>query len=414
RALKDLGAMLRAADVPVVVMTGMKDPATGEAAIGVGAQDVLLKSEVNPVMLQRSVLYAIERHAHQVALRAANATLLEARGRFQRGFDAAPIGMALVGLDGVFMEVNPALREMVDYEGPQLLALSVRDLVHIDDLEAFDAAFSRLGRGEVPTFQAEYCLIARGDRRVQALVAAAMVDDASHRPAYVIVQAEDITARKDAEARLVHQALHDPLTGLPNRLLFQDRLEHALARLARRHESVGVFYVDLDEFKVINDTLGHERGDELLAEIGRRLTSVVRASDTVARIGGDEFVVLAEGLSGRDEVCEIAMRILVAVGAPARLAEAEVVPSVSVGVALATERHRTPALLLSEADRAMYRAKDRGKSCFEIFDAFGATVTAHVPGGRHEQVHDGVTPHLSEGPRATSPAGGEDGSVYLG
>ena len=162
--------------------------------------------------------------------------------------------------------------------------------------------------------------------------------------------------------------LHDPLTGLPNRLLFEDRLEHALAHLDRRHESVGVFYIDLDELKVVNDTHGHERGDDLLAEIGRRLSGVVRTSDTVARVGGDEFVVLAEGLSGRDDVAGIAQRILAVVAAPARLAEADVVPSVSVGVALACERDRPPALLLSEADAAMYRAKDQGKGCYEISD----------------------------------------------
>lgn len=379
--LDGLTAVLRTCDVPVVVMTGSNDPAVGEAAVGMGAQDFLFKTEVTPVVLQRAILYAMERHAHQAALRRANATLFEARARFQRAFDSAPIGMALVGLDASFMELNPALVEMVGYDGLDLLAMGARGLVHVDDLEDFDGAFSRLSRGELRSFRAEYVLVARGDRRICALVAAAIVDDASHRPAYVILQVEDITARKDAEARLVHQALHDPLTGLPNRLLFRDRFEHALARLGRSPGWAGVFYVDLDEFKVVNDTLGHERGDELLAEVGRRLTSVVRPSDTVARIGGDEFVVLAEGLSGRDEVCAMAARILVAVSAPARLADVEMVPSVSVGVALATERHRVPAQLLREADTAMYRAKDLGKGRFQMFDALGGGLSARALSG---------------------------------
>ena len=369
KGLKGVRALRRAApDVPIVVLTGLDDSAVGETAVRNGAQDFLVKSEFNAVTLRRSLLYAIERHGHQTALRVANATLLEARARFQRAFDSAPIGMALVALDGTFLEVNPALREMLDYPGPQLLSMGIRDLVHPEDRGAFEGAFTQMSRGGPATLRAEHRLIAAGARPVWALVAAAIVDDVMGRPAHVIVQAEDITARKDAEARLVHQTLHDPLTGLPNRLLFQDRLEHALARLDRRHESVGVFYIDLDEFKVVNDTLGHERGDELLAEVGRRLGAVVRPSDTVARIGGDEFVVLAEGLSGREEAAEIAGRVLVAVAAPVRLAEADFVPSVSIGVALATERHRTPALLLSEADTAMYRAKDLGKGRFEIFD----------------------------------------------
>jgi diguanylate cyclase (GGDEF)-like protein/PAS domain S-box-containing protein len=379
KGLKSVRAVLgHATDVPVVVLTGLDDGAVGEEAVRIGAQDFLVKAELNATSLRRSLRYAIERHGHQTALRVAHATLSEARARFQRAFDSAPIGMALVALDGTFLDVNPSLREMLGYPGRQLLSMSIRDLLHAEDIDAFDATFHQLGRGGEATFRAECRFVALGDRPVWALVAAAIVDDVVGRRAHVVVQAEDITARKDAEARLVHQALHDPLTGLPNRLLFQDRLEHALARLDRRHESVGVFYVDLDAFKVINDSFGHERGDQLLAEVAQRLHRVVRPSDTVARIGGDEFVVLAEGLSGRDEAAEIAARVLSAVASPIVLGDGEVVTSVSVGVALATERHRAPSLLLSEADRAMYRAKDLGKGRFEIFDAQLGPATGHV------------------------------------
>ncbi len=426
KGLKGVRALLKAsADVPVVVLTGLPDAAVGEAAVRIGAQDFLVKSELNAASLRRSVLYAMERHSQQVALKVANTTLLEARARLQRGFDSALIGMALVGLEGRFSEVNPSLQEMLGYSGPKLLSMGFRDLVHAGDVEPFDAVFTQLGRGESATFRTECRLLASGGREVWALVAGATVDEVAGGRAEIIVQVEDVTARKVAEAWLVHQTLHDALTGLPNRLLFEDRLEHAMAGLGRRHESVGVFYIDLDEFKVVNDTLGHERGDSLLAEIGRRLSAVVRPSDTVARIGGDEFVVLAEGLSGREEAAEIAGRIVVAVAAPARLADSEVFPSVSVGVALATERHRTPTLLLGEADTAMYRAKVLGKGRFEVFDALAVSAAPGVSAGPHpscgaelEQWHPPGGAGAPEPPQGTSPAPAPsddlDACLYLG
>ncbi len=295
------------------------------------------------------------------------AALLEAKTRFQNAFDSAPTGMALIELDGHFMEVNPALIEMLGFQGPQLLAMSVSDLVHIDDVEQFRDAFDHLGDRR-QAFRLECRLIGIDEREVWALVSGATVDDAIGRHTHSIVQAEDITSRKVAEARLVHQTLHDPLTGLPNRMLLQDRLEHALARLDRTIDSVGVLYIDVDRFKVINDTLGHARGDELLAEIGRRLIDVVRPSDTVARLGGDEFVILVENLAGRDDVSAVAERIRRSMRTPVRLGGTDVVVQVSIGIALATDRHREPEPLLREADMAMYRAKECGKDRYEIFD----------------------------------------------
>jgi diguanylate cyclase (GGDEF)-like protein len=273
--------------------------------------------------------------------------------------------------------------------------MGFRDLVHPGDIRSFDAVFNQLGKGGSTTFRADCRLLAAGGREVWALVAGATLEAVAGGRAEVIVQVEDVTARKVAEAWLVHQTLHDALTGLPNRVLFQDRLEHALAGLDRRHGSVGVFYIDLDEFKAVNDTLGHEHGDALLAEIGRRVSAVVRPSDTVARLGGDEFVVLAEGLSGPEEAAEIAGRIVVAVAAPARLAGSEITPSVSVGVALATERHRTPTLLLSEADTAMYRAKLLGKGRFAVFEEPAVSPAPDVPSGA------GPAPRCLPGARVT-------------
>ena len=358
-----------AAHVPLVVLTGLNDSAVGEDAVRLGVQDFLVKSELTGPTFQRSVRYAIERHRQQAAISEANTAVQKARARFQRAFDSAPTGMALVRLDGHFTEVNPRLVEMVNYLEPQLLAMFIHDVVHVDDLEAFALGLKRLVEGDRDpgVFRAECRLVGLADRQVWALISVAVVDDGDGQAAYVIVQAEDITTRKDAEARLVHQTLHDPLTGLPNRLLLQDRIEHALNRLDRA-ESIALFYLDLDRFKLINDTLGHGHGDALIVEVGRRLCGVVRPGDTVARLGGDEFVVLAENLYGRDDAVSIAERLRTVLRASIALGGVEIVPSASIGVAFATERHKTPELLLREADTAMYRAKERGKDRFEIFD----------------------------------------------
>ena len=163
-----------------------------------------------------------------------------------------------------------------------------------------------------------------------------------------------------------HQSLHDSLTGLPNRTLLFDRIEHAFARAERFGFGVAVLLLDVDGFKTVNDSLGHQAGDELLVEVGSRLTEVVRASDTVARLGGDEFVVLAE-VESDEEAFEIAERIASVWEQPFAVASGEVYCSASVGIAVRRES-QAPAKMLREADAAMYRAKERGRGRSELFD----------------------------------------------
>jgi diguanylate cyclase (GGDEF)-like protein len=172
--------------------------------------------------------------------------------------------------------------------------------------------------------------------------------------------------RERSEAHMRHQSLHDALTGLPNRALLFDRIEHAFARAQRFDSSVAVLLLDVDGFKTVNDSLGHQAGDELLVEVGSRLQDVVRASDTVARLGGDEFVVLAE-VDSHEEAFEIAERIATVWEQPFAVASGEVFASASVGIAVGRES-QAPAKMLREADAAMYRAKERGRGRSEIFD----------------------------------------------
>ena len=182
-------------------------------------------------------------------------------------------------------------------------------------------------------------------------------------------QAQEINQFPKKLDLLTRQAFQDPLTTLPNRALFMDRLAHALARTERRPQHVAVLFLDIDRFKVINDSLGHGVGDQVLGELSRRLADCVRPEDTIARLGGDEFAILLEDLDDAEGATAVAERVAKALEVPFLLEGREVVVTMSVGVALNTRRPISPEELLRDADLAMYRAKGKGKNRYEVFDA---------------------------------------------
>ena len=202
----------------------------------------------------------------------------------------------------------------------------------------------------------------------ETTVRAFSTDDVNFLQSVANVLAAAIERRR-SEAETRHQALHDPLTGLPNRALFRDRLQHALAR-ARRHDgTLAVLFLDVDNFKVVNDSLGHEAGDELLTALAPRLAEAVRSGDTVARFGGDEFVLLCEEVADEQEAIEIAQRVKACFARPLQIAGGEHYVTASIGVALPSAGHDGPESLLRDADAAMYQAKERGRARYEVFDA---------------------------------------------
>lgn len=198
-------------------------------------------------------------------------------------------------------------------------------------------------------------------------------------PVGVLASTRDITTLKAAEAALAHQATHDPLTGLANRWLVLDRLHAALARAARLPGHTALFFVDLDHFKVVNDTLGHKVGDRALVEVARRLQAVARNEDTVGRLAGDEFVVICERVPDDESVADIARRIVTALATPIDVAGAAPTVSASVGVALAGDGSIGSSALLARADGAMYEVKRHGRNGFRI--ARPASERAATPAG---------------------------------
>jgi diguanylate cyclase (GGDEF)-like protein/PAS domain S-box-containing protein len=240
--------------------------------------------------------------------------------------------------------------------------------IHPDDRDAAIAAYEAHWLTGEP-LRAEYRMIARDGAEVWVRDEAyAMADDTRSGRRVSQGLLVDTTDRKRLESKLIHDALHDPLTGLANRVLLRDHLERALARHGRTPGTVALLFVDLDDFKQVNDRFGHAAGDQILCQVAERLAAAVRADDVVGRQSGDEFAVLLDRVLGEDEAVVAAERILRELRRPIQLGARSVVVGGSIGIAVAVERDATTEDLLIQADAAMYAAKRAGKSTFAVFD----------------------------------------------
>jgi diguanylate cyclase (GGDEF)-like protein/PAS domain S-box-containing protein len=292
--------------------------------------------------------------------------LREAHERFRSAFENAPIGMALSDLEGRVIKANPALGSIVGRRSEDLVGTLVIDLTHPDDRETTAAELKRLSSSDAGGYQMEKRYVHSEGHEVWVSVSASCVRDEQGEPLYFIGQVEDIHERRALRERLAYAAIHDPLTGLPNRELFMDRLEVALRRSERGRRDLTVIFLDLDRFKLINDSLGHDLGDQVLRAVANRLGAVMRASDTLARFGGDEFTVLCEEVSEEGDALEVADRLVAAMSQPLMLEECELFVSLSVGIAF-SHPGDSAGEMLRNADIAMYRAKERGPSRIEIY-----------------------------------------------
>jgi diguanylate cyclase (GGDEF)-like protein/PAS domain S-box-containing protein len=301
--------------------------------------------------------------------RRAEAELREAQERFRSAFEHAPIGMALMTLDGRLFRVNRAMVQIVGRSTDELLRATLRDLTHPDDHESCAEGLGRLLSGEVPSSQLEIRYIHHEGHPVWVSLSTSIVRDVNGNPLYFVGQLEDITERRASGEALAHQAIHDPLTGLPNRMLFVDRLGRELSRAASLRSRVAVLFLDLDRFKVVNDSLGHSAGDRLLVAVADRLSGAMRPDDVVARFGGDEFTVLCQNVTSVETAELIAERLAEVIAKPVALVEGEVFVTASIGIAISDGQNETPETLLRNADAAMYRAKELGRDRAELFAA---------------------------------------------
>ena len=328
----------------------------------------------------------IERHADGTARKVWGATLdvtqreeatralAAGEQHFRVAFDNAPIGMSMISLlpgqEGRYLRANDAFCAMLGYSPDEITSLDLQTLTHPGDLERTLDLFHRVSRGETRSVSVEKRYLHRDGRSVHAWVTSAVAQDAEGGPLFLISHAMDMTDRRKERAELERLALTDTLTGLANRTLLGDRLDQALARLDRRPGACAFLLLDVDRFKLVNDSLGHQVGDQLLVEVASRLEAVVRADSTVARLGGDEFVVLTEGLDRPEDVHPVTQRLLEVLRRPYTLEGSQdtLVATVSIGISFATTADRSPTDIYREADLALYRAKDSGRDQYAVFD----------------------------------------------
>lgn len=319
--------------------------------------------------VEMSIQQAEQAEASAKIMEAQSEALRESEERFRSAFDHAPIGIGLVAPSGQFLKANRAMTEILGYSEEDFLATDFQSITLPDDLGLTLVKVHEVLGGKIANCQMEQRYIHKTGRTVWTSWSVSAAEETQARQRNLIFQIQDITDKKSAEEKLQHDATHDALTGLPNRLLFMNSLDRALER--RRLVDgyrVSVLFIDLDRFKYVNDSLGHLIGDELLKEIAVRLRECLRPSDLVARLGGDEFTILVEGTYDVNEVTRIASRIQQKFKIPFDLRGHEVYSSASIGILHATEKHSASEDVMRDADTAMYQAKRAGKARHEVFD----------------------------------------------
>ena len=297
--------------------------------------------------------------------RASAERLARAQSMFRSAFESAPIGMLLAGPDGRLYEVNAAFAHMLGYAPDEVEGRMMTDLLTPHEHAVHSATLRACLADDGGTWSTELVFVDRNGRRVVTTTSGRQVDGGPSGP-MVICQILDVTVARHTADQLAWSTTHDPLTGLPNRVHFVTALDDTLAA-ADPATTVGVLFVDLDRFKLVNDSLGHRAGDELLRVAARRITAAVRAGDVVARFGGDEFTILVHG-DDEAAVLAVAERVQAALAEPVKLESGDLYLTASVGLTCAVPGD-AGEVLIRDADAAVHRAKDRGRNRIERFDA---------------------------------------------
>jgi diguanylate cyclase (GGDEF)-like protein/PAS domain S-box-containing protein len=353
---------------PIILLTGLDDRDVDLEAMKAGAADYLVKGQFGGPLLERSIRYAI---GFAVARQRTLEALRRSEERYALAVRGANDGLWDWDLTTSRIYYAPRWKSMLGYDEDQIGDSPEEWLgrVHPLDAERVRAEIATHCDGQTSQLQTEHRMLHDDGTYRWVLSRGLVVRDADGRAVRMAGSQTDITQRKVAEDRLYYDAFHDTLTGLPNRALLIDRLGRAILR-KKRHEEYrfAVLFLDLDGFKVINDSLGHQTGDQLLIAISRRLEACVRGGDTVSRLGGDEFIILMDDIEEPSDVFRMADRVLEELQTPFILNGHEMATSASIGIALSELSYDRAEDLLRDADIAMYKAKSRGKSGHVIFD----------------------------------------------
>ncbi len=354
-----------APNIPLLLLTCLVDDTLPLQAIREGAQDYMAKTELSGALLSRSIRYAIERKRIEEALRVS-------QERYSLAVQGANDGIWDWDLISNRIYYSPRWKSMLGYEDREILDLPDEWFrrIHPEDIQKVRAALAAHYQGRDEHFESEYRIQHKEKNYLWMLTRGLVIRDATGKATRLAGSQTDITSRKNAEERLQFNAFHDDLTGLPNRALFMDRLSLALERKKRRQGyKFAVLFLDLDHFKVINDSLGHPIGDKLLVACARIQEGNIRSVDTVSRLGGDEFVILLDDIRDVNYAQEVAERIQTGLKSPIHLDGHNVVVSASIGIVPSTLEHDNPEDILRDADTAMYRAKTLGRACHSLFEA---------------------------------------------
>lgn len=357
-------ALERGCRTPMVLLTGQGDYEVDVEAMQSGASDYLVKGQLDTPLLERTIQHSVERARVLEELR-------QSEERYALAVSGASDGIWDWNLKTDEIYFSPRWKTMLGLEEDE-----VGDdpeewfgRIHDEDREHVEASLKDHLEGETAHFESEHRMIC-GDESHRWVLNRGLAVKNDEGEAYRMAGSQtDITERKEAEEQLRHEAYHDDLTGLPNRNLFLQRLGEALECVHEHDEhSFAVLFLDLDRFKVINDSLGHEVGDELIVAVGERLKTCLGPDDTLARFGGDEYAILVDDVGKLEEVTYFAQRIQDEVQKPFTLSDREAYTTTSIGVAISAPSYEEPEELLRDADAAMYRAKELGKARYEIFD----------------------------------------------
>jgi len=356
--------------VPVILLTGQGDEDIAVAAMKEGVSDYLIKENLSPALLSKSIRHSLEIYQAEQKHKEMEQALRESEERYALAVSGANDGIWDWNVVSKEIYYSDRWKSMLGYEANEIEnhLSEWHTRVAPEEIQRLENSMKRHMAGHLPYFECEHRMRHKDGKYRWMLSRGLAIQDSSGKTTRVAGSMTDITDRKNTEMKLRHGILHDSLTGLANRKLFMDHLRRSSLRLKRhKHYQFAVLFIDLDRFKVVNDSLGHLVGDQLLKEVAPRLEGCLREGDTIARLGGDEFGIIVEDMTGPDMANKIAERIQKSLCAPFIIGDREIVISASIGIKVGSKDYDKPEHLLRDSDSAMYRAKSQGRARHETF-----------------------------------------------